>query len=163
MNNSVFGSMENIRKHKDIDLVTNKEAYLKTVMKLNFKSVIIFSDILMGCEMGKIRLIMNKPIYPRQAILDLSKIIMYKFHHDYMKPKYGVNLWLCYMDTDSLVYNIKTDDFYEDIAGDVKARFDMSSYSCSRVRPLPMGVNKKVIGLIKDKLGRRIMTKAVHL
>ena len=62
---------------------------------------------------------MNKPIYLGQAILDLSKIIMYKFHDNYMKPKYGSNLQLCYTNTDSLVYNIKIDDFYEDIAGDV--------------------------------------------
>ena len=129
--------------------MTNKESYLKTVMKLNFKSVIIFSGNLMGCEMGKIELIMNKPIYLGQAILDLSKIIMYKFHHDYMNPKYGVNLWLCYMDTDSLVYNIRTDDFYEDIAGDVKARFDMSSYSCSRVRPSPWELTRRLLALYR--------------
>ena len=74
----------------------------------------------MGCEMGKIRVIMNKPIYFRQTILDLSKIIMYKFHYDYIKPKYGSNLRLCYIDTDSLVYDIKTDNFYESITSDVK-------------------------------------------
>ena len=66
----------------------------------------------MGCEMGKIRVLMNKPIYLRQAILDLSKIIMYKFHYDYMLPKYGKHLKLGYMDTDSLVYDITMNDFY---------------------------------------------------
>ena len=74
--------------------------------------------------MGKIGVIMNIPMYLSQAILDLSKIIMYEFHHDYIKHKYGVNLQSCYMDTDSLVYNIKTDDFYEDVASNVKARFN---------------------------------------
>ena len=116
MNNSVFGkTMENIRKHRDINLVMNEEAYLKRVMKSNLKSVIIFSENLMGCEMGKIRVIMNKPTCLGQAILNLSKIIMYKFHFDYMKPKYGANLRLCYMNTDTLVYDINTDDFYEDV------------------------------------------------
>ena len=70
--------------------------------------------------MGKIKVVMNKPVYFGQAILDLSKTVMYEFHYDYIKPKYGGNLKLCYMDTDSLVYHIKTEDFYEDIAGDVK-------------------------------------------
>ena len=120
MNNSVLGkTMETIRKHKDINLVTNEEVYLKRAMKPNFKSGIIFSKNLMGCKMGNIGVIMKEPIYLRQASLDLSKIIMYGFHYDYMKWKYGVNLQLYYMDTDSLVYDIKIDDFYEDIASNI--------------------------------------------
>ena len=88
MNNSVFGkTMENIRKHRNIKLVTNREAYLKLVMKPNFKSGVRFGENLMGCEMGKIKVVMNKPVYLGQAILDLSKIVMYKFHYDYMAPK----------------------------------------------------------------------------
>ena len=106
---------------------------------------------------------MNKPVYLRQTILHLSKIIMYKFHYNYMKLKYGTNLRLCYMDTHSLVYNIKTDNFYEDITGNVKATFDMTGYSCSWVRPLPIGVNRKVIVLMKDELGGRVVTKFVAL
>ena len=95
MNNSVFGkTMENIRKHKDIKLVTNKKAYLKNVMKPNFKSGVLFGETLMGCEMGRIMAVMNKPVYLGQAILDLSKIVMYEFHYDYMKPKYDI-LKLC--------------------------------------------------------------------
>ena len=127
MNNAVFGkTMENIRKHKDIKLVTNEKAYLRNVMKPNFKSGVLFSENLMGCEMGKIKVVMNKPVYLGQVILDLSKIVMYEFHYDYMKPKYGENLKLCYMNTDSLVYHIKTEDFYEGIAKDVKTGFDTS-------------------------------------
>ena len=68
----------------------------------------------MGCDMGKIKVVMNKPVYLCQAILDLSKIIMYEFHYDYMIPKYSDRLKLCYMDTDSLVYHIRTKDFYPD-------------------------------------------------
>ena len=150
MNNAVFGkTMENIRKHKNIKLVINEKAYLKMVMKPNFKSGILFGENLMGCEMGKTKVVMNKPVYLGQAILDLSKIVKYEFHYDYMKPKYGDNLTLCYMDTDSLVYDIKTEDFYEDIAGDIKERFDTSGYSKEDARPLPIGENKKVIGLMK--------------
>ena len=72
-------------------------------MKPNFKSRVLFGENLMGCEMGKIKVVMNKPVYLEQAILDLSEIVMYEFHYDYMKPKYGGNLKLCYMDTDSLM------------------------------------------------------------
>ena len=163
MNNSVFGkTVENIRKHRNIKLVTTEEKYLHTVMKPNFKSGVLFSENLMGCEMGKIKVIMKKPVYLGRAILDLSKIVMYEFHYDYMKPKYdGENLKFCYMDTDSLVYEIKTEDFYADIADDVRARFDTSGY-CSN-QPLPIGLNKKVTGLMKDELGGAIMTEFVAL
>ena len=85
MNNAVFGkTMENIRKHKDIKLVTNEKAYLRNVVKPNFKSGVIFGENLMGCEMGKIKVVMNKPVYLGQAILDLSKIVRYEFHYDYI-------------------------------------------------------------------------------
>ena len=165
MNNSVFGkTMENIRKHRNIKLVTTEEKYLRTVMCPNFKSGVLFGENLMGCEMGKIKVVMKKPVYLAQAILDLSKIIMYEFHYDYMVPKYGLEKFkLCYMDMDSLVYDIKTEDFYEDIANDVKARFDTSGYSKTDFRPLPIGVNRKVIGLMKDELGGKIMTEFVAL
>ena len=83
MNNSVFGkTMENIRKHRNIKLVTTGEKYLCTVMKPNFKSGVLFGENLMGCEMGKIKVVMNKLVYLGQTILDLSKIIMYEFHYD---------------------------------------------------------------------------------
>ena len=159
MNNSVFGkTMENIRKHRNIKLKTNREAYLKVVMKPNFKSGVLFGENLMGCEMGKIKVVMNKPIYLGQAILDLSKIVMYEFHYEYMKKKYPEGLTLCYMDTDSLIYNIKTEDSYKDIAED---RFDTSGYNLDR--PLPIGLNKKVIGLMKDELGGETMTEFITL
>ena len=164
MNNSIFGkTMENIRKHRNIKLVMTEEKYLCTVMKPNFKSGVLFGENLMGCEMGKIKVVMNKPVYLGQAILDLSKIVMYEFHYDYMVPKYGDRLTLCFMYTDSLVYDIKTEDFYEDIANDVGTRFDTSGYSKTDFRPLPIGLNKKVIGLMKDELGGKIMTEFVAL
>ena len=137
-------------------------------MKSNFKSGMLFGENLMGCEMGKIKVMMNKPVYLGQAILDLSKIVMYEFHYDYMQPKYtrgaGTayedNLKLCYMETDSLVYHIKTEDFYADIAGNVATRFHTSGYSN---RPLPIGMNKEVIGLMKDELEGAIMTEFIAL
>ena len=85
---------------------------------------------------------------------------MYKFHYDYMLPKYKERIKLCYMDTDSFVYDINTEDFYKDIAENVEDRFDTSGY-CDR--PLPIGKNKKVIGLMKDELGGEIMKEFIAL
>ena len=165
MNNSVYGkTMENIRKHKDMRLVTDETRYKKLIMKPNFKDGRKFSKNLMGVEMGKSKIKMTKPVYLGQAILDLSKMVMYEFHYDYMLPKYGEDsLQLCYMDTDSFVYHIKTEDFYKDIAGDVEARFDTSRYSEEDKRPLTIGLNKKKIGLMKNELGGKIMTEFVAL
>ena len=116
----------------------------------------------MGCEMGKVKVVMNKPVYLGQAILDLSKIAMYEFHYNYMKSKYSDDkLKLCYMDTDSLIYEIETSNFYEDIAGNVENRFNTSGYKNNR--PLPVSKNKKVIGSMKDELEGDIMTEFVTL
>ena len=163
MNNSVFGkTMENIRRHRDIKLVNNKEDYLKQVMKPNFKSGCLLGTDLMSCEMGKVRVKMNKLVYLGQAILDLNETIMYEFHYDYLKKKYKeTDLKLLYMDTDSLVYDIKTEDFCRDIAEDVETRFDTSGYESNR--PLLIGKNKKVIGLMKDELGGKIMKEFISL
>ena len=109
---------------------------------------------------------MNKPVYLGLSILELSKILMYEFWYDYVKPKYGEKVKLCYMDTDSFIVYIKTDDIYKDIAEDVETRFDTSNYGleCNSIdRPLTKGRNKKVIGLMKDELGGKIMTKFVGL
>ena len=170
MNNLVCGkTMENIRKHRNIKLVTTEEKYLQAVMKPNFKSGVRFYENLIGFEMGKVKVVMNKLVYLGQAILDLSKIVMYEFHYDYMKEKYGPGvghelcLQLCYMDTDSLVYRIRTKDFYGDISDDVEERFDTSRYNKKDARPLPIGKNKKVIGLMKDELGDAIMTEFMAL
>ena len=99
--------------------------------------------------MNKTKLKMNKPIYLGLTILDISKILMYELWYDYMKRKHGNKVKLCYMDTDSFVMSIKTNDFYKDIVNDVDKRFDTSNYDCNR--PLPIGKNKKLFGLIKDE------------
>ena len=104
-------------------------------------------------EMRKVKVKMNKPIYLGQAILDISKTLMYEFLYDYIKPKYGDKARLCYMDTDSSVIYIKTEDFYKDVAGDVKRWFDTSYYDEKDERPLPTGKNIKEIGLFKDEFG----------
>ena len=111
--------------------------------------------------MNKTKVKMNEPIYLGLSILEISKILMYEFWYDYMKPKYNDNIKLCYMDTDSFVMNIKAEDFYKDIANDVEERFDTSNYEVNR--PLSTGKNKKVIGLMKDKLGGKIITEFVTL
>ena len=110
--------------------------------------------------MGCTKVVMKKPVYLGQTILDLSKMVMYEFHYDYMKTKFK-DFQFCYMDTDSLVYHIKTEDFYVDIANDVEERFDTSGYVPDR--PLSIGKNKKVIRLMKNELGGTIMTEFVLL
>ena len=109
--------------------------------------------------MRRTKVKMNKPIYLRLSILEISKILMYEFCYNYMKPKYGDHVKLCYMDTDSFIMNIKTEDFYKDVANDVEKRFDTSNYEVDR--PFSTGKNKKVIGLMKDGLGGRIIAEFV--
>ena len=116
MNNSVFGkTMENIRKRRDIKLVTTNKRRSKLVSEPNYHTMNYISENLSIIEMNKTRVKMNKPIYLGLSILDISKILMYEFWYDFMKQKYN-NVKLCYMDTDSFVMNIKTEDFYKDIA-----------------------------------------------
>ena len=93
---------------------------------------------------------MNKPVYLGLSILELSKILMYEFWYDYVKPKYGEKVKLCYMDTDSFIVYIKTDDIYKDIAEDVETRFDTLNHEFDR--PLPKEKSKKVIWLMKNEL-----------
>ena len=104
---------------------------------------------------------MNKPIYHGQAVLDISKTLMYKFLYGYIKSKYGDKVKLCYMDTDRFIIHVKTKDFYKDIGDDVNEWFDTSNYDKNDLRPLPFGINKKVLGMFKDELGGKIMTAVV--
>ena len=162
MNNSVFGkTMENIRKHRDIKLVTTDKKRSKLVSELNYHTINLISEDLSIIEMKKTKVRMNKPIYLGLSILEISKTLMYEFWYDYMKPKYANNVKLCYMDTDSFIINIKTNYFYKDISNDVKNRFDTSNYEVNR--PLPTGKNKKINGFMKDELGGKIITGFVTL
>ena len=162
MNNAAFGkTMKNVRKHRDIKLVTTNKRRNQLVKDPNYHAIKCFSENLLAFEMKKTKVKMNKPIYLCLSILEISKILMYEFWYDYMKPKYGDNVKLCYMDTDSFIMNLKTEDFYKDITNDVEKRFDISIYETDR--PLPTGKNKKVIGLMKDELGGKIITEFVAL
>ena len=123
MNNAVFGkTMENVRKHGDIKLVTNDIKGNKLVSEPNYHTAKWFSENLLAIEMKKTVITANKPIYLGLAILSLSKIVMYEYWYDDMKPKYGDNIKLCYMDTDSFIMHVKTEDFYEDIANDIEKK-----------------------------------------
>ena len=142
MNNAVFDkTMENVRKHRDIKLLTNDIKRQKLVSEPNYHTTKWFSENLLAIEMEKAVIKANKPIYLGLAILSLSKVRMYEYWYDDMKPKYGDRIKLCYMDMDSFIMHIKTEDFYEDIANDVEKNYDTSNYTCER--PLPIGKNKK--------------------
>ena len=164
MNNSVFGkTMENVRKHRDIRLVTSEQRRIKLDSEPNHHATKHFSENLIATEIKKARVVMNNPVYLGQAILDISKTLMHEFWCDYIKPKYGDKAQLCYMDTDSFVIYLETEDCYKDIANDIDERFDTSNYDEKNKRPLPIGKNKKVLGLFKDELDGKIMSEFIAL
>ena len=143
-NNSIFGkTMENVRNHRDIKIVTTDKRRSILASEPNYHSTKYISKDLLIMEMRKVEVKMNKPIYLGQAILDISKTLMHEFWNDYIKPKYEDKARLCYMDTDSFVMYIKTEDFYKDIAGDVERWFDTSNYDEKDKRPLPIGKNNR--------------------
>ena len=164
MNNAAFGkTMENVRKHRDIKLVTTDKRRNQLASEPNYHTTKYFSENLMAIEMKKTKVKMNKPIYLGMSILDVGKILMYQFWYDYIKPKYRDRAKFCHMDTDSFVIHIKTEDFYEDIADNVEKWFGTSNYDEHDKRPLPIGKNKKVIGLFKDELRGKIMKEFIGL
>ena len=121
MNNSVFGkTIENIRKRQNIELVDNRKKAAKLTSRPNFDRVTIFDKHLIAVHMKKTEVYFNKPVYIGQAILDLSKTLMFNFHYTYIKKKYSNKAELLFTDTDSLMYEIKTEDFYKDISRDIK-------------------------------------------
>ena len=162
MNNSVFGkTIENVRNHRDIKLVTSDKRRKRLVSEPNYHSHKKFSDHLVATEMKKTRVKMTKPLYLGMSILDISKILMYEFWYDYINPKYGDKAKLCYTDTDSFIIHIITEDFFEDISNDVEKWFDTSNYDKNDKRPLLIGKNKKVAAHFKDELGGKIITELV--
>ena len=164
MNNSVFGkTIENIRNRQNIKLVNNRDKAKKYAAKPNFKHLNIFCEDLIAVHMNITSIMFNKPVYLGLCILDLSKTVMYDFHYNYIKPKYGSKVNLLYTDTDSLMYEIETEDFYGDISGDVKDRFDTSNYKDGHPSAIPTGCNKKVLGMFKDETGGKIIEKFVGL
>ena len=162
MNNSVFGkTVENVRNHKDIKLVTSDKRRKRLFSEPNYHSHKKRSDHLMAIKMKKTSVKMTKPLYLDMSILGVSKILIYEFRYDYISPKYGDRAKLCYTDTDRFVIYIKTEDFFEDISNDLEGWFDTSNYDKNDERLLPIGKNKKVPGLFKDELGGKKITEFV--
>ena len=164
MNNSVFGkTMENIRNRVNIKLVNDKKQAEKLSAKSNFNHCNIFSEDLVAIHMKKIKLHFNKSVYLGMCILDSSKTLMYEFHYNYIKKKYGDKAKLLFTDTDSLMYEIQTEDFYKDISADVKHRFDTSDYPPNHPSGIPSGFNKKVLGVFKDEVKGKVIDEFVGL
>ena len=159
MNNSVFGkTMENVRKRCSVEIVngSEKKKLERLIAKPSYKSSFIFENSnLVSMRMGKTTVELNKPVYLGQTILDVSKTLMYDFHYDYVKTKYGDKAQLLFTDTDSLCYEIE--DFYKDISLDVEKMFDTSSFPKSHSSGIPTGKKKKVIGLFKEEMGGNIL------
>ena len=165
MNNSVFGkTIENIRKRQNIVLVHNRAKAVKLTSQPNFDRATIFDENLVAVHMKKTEVYFNKPVYVGQAILDLSKTLMFDFHYNYILKKYGhKRAELLFTDTDSLMYLIHTEDFYKDISKDIKTKFDTSDYHPNHPSGILTGVNKKVIGMFKDEVAGQQITHFVGL
>ena len=164
MNHAVFGkTVTNVRKHRNSKLVITDKRRNQLASEPNYHTTKYFSENLMATELKKTKVKINKPIYLGMSILDISKTLMYEFWYDYIKPKYQDKAKLCYMDTDSFIIHIKTEDFYEDIANDIEKWFDTSNNDEDDKRMRPIDKNKKVIGLFKDELGGKIMKEFAAL
>ena len=164
MNNSVFGkTMENIRNRVDIKLVNSEAKAKKLAARPNFERCTIFDENLVAIHMKKTKLVFNKPVYLGMCILDLSKTLMYDFHYNYIKNKFNDKATLLFTDTDSLAYEIKTEDFYKDISGDVHGFFDTSNFPKGHSSGIEVGCNKKVVGMFKDEAGGKIISEFVGL
>ena len=169
MNNSVFGkTMENIEKRVNVKLLTHwsnnggMEGAQSLISKPEFHSLSIFSENLVAVQLNKTKLYYNKPIYLGFCILDISKTLIYDFHYSFMKNKFKENLKLLYTDTDSLIYQIFTEDFYNDIKIDLDRYFDTSDYPPNNPYGFPL-INKKKIGLFKDENNGMIFKEFVGL
>ena len=161
MNNSVFGkTMENIRKRVDVRLVTDEKKLLKLTSKPTYVSSKIFNDNLVAVHKIKETLTLNRPAYVGMCILDLSKTLMYDFHYNYIKKKYGDKAKLLFTDTDSLTYEIEAEDVYKDFWKD-KDIFDNSGYDNDS--QFFDKTNKKVIGKMKDEASGIPITEFIGL
>ena len=164
MNNSVFGkTMENVRNRVNVKLVTNENDLSNLVKKSNYVRVNEFHENLVAVHMKKTTTKLYKPIYLGMSILDLSKTLMYKFHYNYVKPKWEDKSELLFTDTDSLCYKIQTEDAYEDISGDVNEWFDTSNYEKDHLSRIYTNKNKKALGFFKDECGGNDITEFVGL
>ena len=164
MINAVFGkTIENIRKRQKVELVDDRKKALKFSSKPNFDRVTTFDENLVAIHMKKTEVYFNKPIFVGQAILDISKTLMFDFHYNYIRKEYGDKAELLMTDTDSLVYLIETDDFYEDIKKDVEKRFDTFNFPKDHPSGIEAGVNMKVVGVFKLENGANIIVLFIGL
>ena len=153
--------MENIRNRVDIKLVNDKKRAEKLSAKPNFNHCNIFSKNLVAIHTKKTELKFDKPAYIGMSILDIRKTLLYDFHYNYIKQKYGGKAMLLFTDTDSLMYEIETKDFYRDISADVKDRFDTSDYPPDHPSGILSGFNKKVLGMFKDEAAGEVLDELV--
>ena len=161
MNNSVYGkTMENLRKRVDVRLITDEKKLLKMASKPTYVSSKIFNKDLVALHKIKETLTLNRPAYVGMCILDLSKTLMYDFHYNYIKKKYGDKAKLLFTDTDSLTYEIEADDVYQDFFNDIE-KFDFSEYDKSS--RFFDETNKKAIGKFKDEACGKPITEFVGL
>jgi Rho termination factor, N-terminal domain/Recombination endonuclease VII len=163
MNNSVFGkTMENVWKRVNIKLVTNAEKARKLISSPwnEYGTFKIFTEDLVAVHMPHKKVILDKPIYTGFAVLELSKLHMYKFHYDVVKEMYGHKAKLLFTDTDSLCYTIETDNIYTDLVK-ILTHLDMSGYP--KDHPLYSTENKKKLGKFKDELCGQIMREFIGL
>ena len=165
MNNSVFGkTIENIRKRQNVKLIDDRKKALKLSSKPDFDRATIFDEHLVAIHMKKkTEVYFNKPIYVGQAILDISKTLMFDFHYNYIKKKYGQKAELLMTDTDSLMYLVQKDDVYYDIKKDVKKKFDTSNFPDVHPSGIATGVNEKVVGMFKNEAAANNITHFVGL
>lgn len=165
MNNSIYGkTMENVRKRVDVKLRKTWEGRFGVealISKPNFKSCSIFNDNLVAIELKKLEVVMDKPIYVGLSVLDISKIVLYEFHYDYVRKVFGNNCKLLYTDTDSLIYEIICEDIYDVMKKD-SHRFDTSDYDENNVYGIPLK-NKKIVGLMKDECNGKPITEFAAL
>ena len=161
MNNSVFGkTMENLRKRADVRLITDEKKLMKMTSKPTYVNSNIFNENLVAVHKIKETLTLNRPAYVGMCILDLSKTLMYDFHYNFVKKKYGSKAKLLFTDTDSLTYEIEADDVYQDFWND-KEKFDNSDYP--KNSPFFDKTNKKVIGKFKDEAASIPITEFIDL
>ena len=164
MNNSAFGkTLENIRNRVDIRLLSSDIKAQKLAAKPNYDCYTIFDENLVAVHMKKTKLYFNKPVSLGMSILDLSKSLMYDFHYNYIRTKYGNKAKLIFTDTDSLTYEITTKDFYKDINPDIENRFDTSDYPTNHPSGIKTGLNSKVLGMFKDEAGWKQIVEFVGL
>ena len=142
-------------------LVNDEKKAMKLSAQPNYERCTIFDENLIAVHMKKIKIYYDKPMYLGMCILDISKTFMYEFNYDYIMKKYKNKATVCYTDTDSFIYEIKTEDFYADIAGDIDSKFVTSDYS--KDHPLYSDKNKKAIGYFKYECNGKQISEFVAL